>query len=400
MKGRPTLLCIALATLTTGCNVDKIIEPDEPNQPTICPVEPSVASGKVSFSTPSYFQSTTTRYTVPGRAVYLRPDLRNIEGDSFAWYVDATAVECSTRTLVYTPAPGSHTVRVVVDGTDAAEVEVVCIDADQNALRRHNDAPFTARVMEWVPAPGQFINDKMPATMPPAEAFGWADAALSKGEGVSLGAFGGYIILSMSRPTEQFSITGNAFRSGTGTSNEPGIVYVMQDLNGNGLPDEEWYQLRASETDAEGTVDYYSVTYSRPTACADTPWTGSDGEEGVIKYVPTFHSQDYYYPSWISADTYTLTGTRIASRTKENSPGLWANEPYEWGYADNDGDDALPRADGRQRTPFDVARAMYPDHTPAPIEYADFVKIQTAVQANSGWLGEISTEILGLDILK
>ena len=41
-----------------------------------------------------------------------------------------------------------------------------------------------------------------------------------------------------------FAIQGNAFDS----SNEPGIVWVMQDVNGNGLPDDEWYELRGSET--------------------------------------------------------------------------------------------------------------------------------------------------------
>ena len=33
-------------------------------------------------------------------------------------------------------------------------------------------------------------------------------------------------------------------------SSEAGIVWVSQDTNGNGQPDDEWYELRGSEYDA------------------------------------------------------------------------------------------------------------------------------------------------------
>lgn len=38
----------------------------------------------------------------------------------------------------------------------------------------------------------------------------------------------------------------------------------MQDVNGNGKPDDEWYELRGSETGGEWTVQEYAVTYYRP----------------------------------------------------------------------------------------------------------------------------------------
>ena len=53
-----------------------------------------------------------------------------------------------------------------------------------------------------------------------------------------------------------FSITGNAFKG----SSDPGIVYVMQDTNGNTLPDDEWYELKGSEYGKEETVQEYAVT--------------------------------------------------------------------------------------------------------------------------------------------
>ena len=63
-----------------------------------------------------------------------------------------------------------------------------------------------------------------------------------------LGGWGGYIVVGFDHSIENkggydFSIKGNAFDS----SNEPGIVWVMQDVNGDGLPNDEWYELKGSE---------------------------------------------------------------------------------------------------------------------------------------------------------
>ena len=57
-----------------------------------------------------------------------------------------------------------------------------------------------------------------------------------------------------------FSIQGNAFDG----SSEPGIVWVMQDINGNGLPDDEWYELKGSEAGKDETIRNFKVTYYRP----------------------------------------------------------------------------------------------------------------------------------------
>ena len=88
---------------------------------------------------------------------------------------------------------------------------------------------------------------------------------------VSLGSFGGYVIVGFdhSIPNKggyDFAIQGNAFLSDQGGSNEPGIVWVMQDVNGNGLPDDEWYELKGSETGNGSTIQDYEVTYRCPHA--------------------------------------------------------------------------------------------------------------------------------------
>lgn len=116
-----------------------------------------------------------------------------------------------------------------------------------------------------------------------------------------------------------------------GGSNEPGIVWVMQDINGNGQPDDEWYELKGSETGIDGTIQDYEVTYYRPAPRAHTPWVDSEGNSGSVD-MNAYHGQEYYYPNWIKEDSYTLYGTRLTPRNNQDPvTGYWANNAYEWG---------------------------------------------------------------------
>ncbi len=95
------------------------------------------------------------------------------------------------------------------------------------------------------------------------------------------------------------------------TSNEPGIVWVMQDTNGNGLPDDEWYELRGSETGKSTTIQDYEVTYFRHPApyAMHNRYIDCFGKEGSVLR-NQYHSQEYYYPLWMS-ESYTIRGTLI-----------------------------------------------------------------------------------------
>ena len=250
-------------------------------------------------------------------------------------------------------------------GTSAAETEAT---------------PYASRVFDYTPAPGQFINEPEPFASPEA-ACAWAEERLSEHQYVSLGAFGGYIVAGFDHDvTGDFLIEGNAFVSKQGSSNEPGVVSVMADTNGNGLPDDEWVEIRGGDPNA---VSNYSVTYRRPSAPGkDVEWTASDGTAGVVKYLP-FHKQDYYYPAWIKADEYTLTGTLLPSRTTyDPATRLWDNPAFEWGYADNAGSDA------------DDATVRF--RLPDGVKAIRFVKVQSAVMQNAGPLGEVSTEVCSI----
>lgn len=276
---------------------------------------------------------------------------------------------------------------------------------DETIVRPTVDPPtYSVIVYEYRPAPGQFINNQSVARFTGAEttaeaAAAYAQRRLDGHKFVSLGAFGGYIVVGFGQSVPNsgrydFAVEGNAFDSASGTSNEPGIVWVMADTNGNGLPDDTWYELRGSETGLPETVQDYRVTYTRPTGAGEpVAWSDSDGQSGTIERVAD-HKQDSYYPAWIADDSYTLSGTRLASKSIRNSTtGLWENPPFAWGYADNKGSDML--GGSGQRVGFKIANAVRADGSPAELEAIDFVKVQTGVHQQCGPLGELSTEVVG-----
>lgn len=252
------------------------------------------------------------------------------------------------------------------------------------------------RVCEFLPAPGQFINEtSAPLTMD--EACEWARKQLESEHGyVSLGSFGGYVVVGfdhrvVSTGGYDFAVDGNPLE----TSSEPGIVWVMQDENGDGEPNDTWYELKGSEYGLTETWQDYAVTYYRPEEeGADIRWEDNRGQSGTIARV-AYHTQPSYYPAWVAAESYTLRGTRLEARNRFD--GLqWVNPPYEWGYVDNFSsiDGVFGSGPGTNR--FRIADAVRADGQPAGLAYIDFVKVQTGVLAQSGELGELSTEVFGI----
>ena len=256
-------------------------------------------------------------------------------------------------------------------------------------------------VVEYCPAPGQFIGDTKTGGFTGnersvADAVAYAEMRLGKKSFVSLGAFGGYIVVGFDHSIDNnegydFAIQGNAFD----TSSEPGIVWVMQDENGNGEADDTWYALAGSEASAEGTVENYSVTYFRP-AGDEQPvkWVDSEGVEGEVDYLKTYHPQPSYYPAWMTEESYTLTGIRLKEQNYDKSGNgqMWILPPYGWGYADNYSQtDWLPTF--KAVNCFDISQAIDSDGRAIKLEYIDYIKVVTACNGKSGHLGEISTEV-------
>lgn len=252
-------------------------------------------------------------------------------------------------------------------------------------------SPFADRVLEYLPAPGQFINSEPLASA--EEACAYAQRILDAGSPISLGGFGGYIVVGFDHSIEDNGGYCLAIRSNVHEmASEPGIVYVMRDANGNGRPDDVWYELKGSEYGQPGTLQDYSVTYFRPSGPgSDVAWQDNLGNSGTIDYMPAFHTQECYYPAWIAAESYTLSGACLAARNEDvNGDGsLWDNKPYDWGYVDNLS--TVDMQDGYNC--FRLSDAVDASGNAVHLGSIDFVKVQTAVNAKSGWTGELSTEV-------
>lgn len=256
-------------------------------------------------------------------------------------------------------------------------------------------------VVAYLPGPGQYINEVVSGfsdITTEAEAISQAQKRLKDGLYVSLGGWGGYIVVKFNKPIQNtgdfdFSITSNSFDS----SNEPGIVWVMQDANKNGEADDEWFELKGSHFGEEGYERNYWVKYSRPSeADSPTPWEDSNGEKGEVMWMGSYHNQPFYYPNWVREDSYILYGSRLPSRAYQDPvTGIWTNSPFEWGYADNMGSDFLKEG---YKNLFKISNAVTAENQPADLKSIDFIKVQTAVNGNSGWLGENSTEICGFSL--
>lgn len=251
------------------------------------------------------------------------------------------------------------------------------------------------RVLEYTPAPGQFIGSDS-SVLTPGQACTYAEDRLRAGQFVSLGAFGGYIVTEFNRalaPGSYIAIWGNASE----TSSEPGIIYHMHDSNGNGIPDEEWTEVEGSLHGTDEEESGYAVTYFKPSEIGeDIRWKDSHGKEGCIER-NAYHPESSWYPAWIEGDSYTLAGVKLESRARDESGNgtYWVSPSYGSGYADNFNDE---EKEFRTRVNDAFGRVVVPRNAvifraESPVS---FIKVQTAVNDCCGWVGEISTEVCGI----
>lgn len=280
--------------------------------------------------------------------------------------------------------------------------------------------PYIAKVYDFVPAPGQFVN-----VMPEYEEGDDKEAMLNKvvenicGNDIdgaspgmiSLGAWGGYVVFGFDHPVVNvkgeydFKIYGNAFAatgSSSGGSCEPGIVMVSYDENGNGVPDDKWYELAGSEYGKSETIHDYKMTYYKPAAdhvanpdpanryITDRTYAKWEDNKGNSGYVMknSFHSQAYW-PEWIEDETMEFEGSRLADNaTDKNGNGSnYVLSFYDYGYVDNQPNASDPG--------FNIEWAVDSDGKSVNLPAVHFIKVYSAINQYCGWIGETSTEICG-----
>lgn len=340
-----------------------------------------------------------------GRKLLLRPlDAKGLAEAKVIWMVDGTERQNSGSLdyLFCETAIGSHDVEIVVEAESLSLSQRLTVNVCPPEGTYYREAAATSemrcnKVYEYLPAPGQMVNENYTATTM-EEACIYAMGRLNDAATLSLGGFGGTLVVGFDHSIVNgggydIAITGNSYKG----NSEPGAVWVMQDENGNGLPDDTWYELKGSEYGSKSTICDYAVTYRRPEPYSAVTWSDNCGQSGKIDYLKAYHSQPSYYPAWVAAESYTLRGTCLKHRTSDTSGNgtMWVSGEFEWGYADNFSPvDRL--ADDSAVNHFRISDAVSSTGDAANLKYVDFIKIQTAVNTKAGWLGEISTEVLGV----
>lgn len=341
------------------------------------------------------------------------------EGKSYRWTVQTSdgrdSLLSTDRDYVFlAEKEGTYTLTFSLDDGERGykhtfPVQVVHEDTEYS--------PYTAKVYEYRPAPGQFVN-----TMPLYEQGDNEETMRQKAENdltndvmISLGSYGGYVTFGFDHTVvnvpgqKDFFIKGNAFYSDIpaykeqkGGSAEPGIVMVAFDRNCNGrADDDEWYELAGSEYGKPTTLKNYEITYFRPDGAhkpvpdvtgmlTDTlyiPWTDNRGGSGYVAK-NSFHAQNYY-PEWIKADEMKFEGTLLPQNGVDESHigTYYVLYSYPWGYVDNH-----PNAE-QDLCSFDISWAVDKQGNPVHLPGVDFIRVYTGVRQYCGWVGETSTEV-------
>lgn len=254
------------------------------------------------------------------------------------------------------------------------------------------NSKFISKVYEYLPAPGQFINESLGSLAGAQRIIG----DVSQTGMVSLGGYGGYIVFGfdhsvINRVGHDFTIYGNPLGPVLQWS-EPGIVMVSQDANGNGLPDDAWYEVAGSEYTSPSTIKNYQITYTNPKATADVNWTDNQGNSGKVQ-VNQFHRHNYYPLFAPNQETLTFNGTLLRS-TWGMEGSVYVNRAFTYGYADSwsTGD----YYEQNMFNSFDIAWAVNSAGQPANLSKIDFIKVYTGQnEKGNTMLGEISTEVRG-----
>lgn len=271
---------------------------------------------------------------------------------------------------------------------------------------------FPTKVLKYFPAPGQHINDTKIGI--PEKAY---ELTKDINSGVSLGAFGGYIIFYFEEGIENhsdnpygvdFTVFGNSFSG----SSEPGIVQVMKDENLNGIPDENWFEIAGSLHYSDLITHNYSICYYQPAnnEPTDVLWSDNEQNNGAVFY-NTFHKQSYYpdqqYFDNYPIDSVVFTANRLLIPVYSEK-GILKTGNFLFGYADNiqlnngvslnlpDNPYTPEKVEGAGGNAIDISWAVDDDGNYASLDKIHFVKIYSAVLANAGPLGEVSTEVTGI----
>lgn len=403
-----TLLFLFLAIAVTNCSSSD--ESSDDKKPTI---------GNNEFSTQrATITPITINNSVSADATY-KWSIKTAPSDNYSLANTETKEALFVATDI-----GVYELEVVINDKGTTQTQKVKITVSKETKEYKT---YIAKVFDFKPAPGQFIND-----LPSANDGETYDKILSRansfltkknGDLISLGAFGGYIIFGFDhtianvKGKRDFRVLGNAFWAEAnpnpdsnmrGGSSEAGVIMVSYDKNKNGLPDDEWYEIEGAGHKMEKTIQNYEITYYRPDP-NKTPvpgggtgtvlftdieyilWKDNQGKTGYLAQNNAYNHSLDYWPKWLKdQDKITFKGTRLPDNAVDESGtgSYYVQYAFLYGYADN-----APNNDNDSA--IDIDWAIDKNGNKIHLPGIDFVKVYNGLNQQAGWLGETSTEIMG-----
>lgn len=345
-----------------------------------------------------------------GRTVKICPAwIENGEDIHYEWTIDGvSATETANgANLIFnaTDTQGKHLIRLTAWRDTLVDKQEITLEVcpPEGTYRRETTSQSQAsvnKVYAYRPAPGFMVNGYkllgrvFPEGCTHTQACDTVCAHLQRRWLTSLGAWGGYLIagfdhsVANSQGDYDLCIKGNPYSY----QSEPGLIWVSQDENGDGLPNDTWYELAGSEYGTDNWEANYALTYYRPAHPASaTGWRDSKGETGYVPYMSYWNPEPYYWQDWMEGESHTFYGSKLKSHHSYEN-GISDLPSYPWGYADNEGSDHINTPVGKAGL-FKIAHARDAQGQAARLAYIDFVKVQTAQTGSTPNLGEISTEV-------
>ena len=390
---------------------DKVVGHD--NYYTFTSNEPGVYYVKLTVSNRYGKVDDEVKITVVEKEVVEYPEIPEHNGWKFPWteinvaqgrtikvkaYMTGSNAEISE---VFTATvQGRHTVTLRDEASGSSQDFIINVCPPEGNFKRPSTGKaMVNRVYEYMPAPGHQVNgyiivgESYPDNCTHEQACDSVMAHFSRKWSVSLGGQGGYLIAGFDHSVPaggapyDLCIKGNPFSY----QSEPGIIWVSQDDNGDGLPNDQWFELAGSEYGTTNHTTEYAITYFHPEkAKSAIGWRDSNNDTGYIPYMSYWNPKPFYWQSWQKENEMTFFGSRLKDRSTYEK-GISDIPPYDWGYADNLGD-FIDGPAGKMGY-YKISNARTWDGKPADLQYIDFIKIQTAQTGSTPNLGEISTEV-------
>jgi hypothetical protein len=270
---------------------------------------------------------------------------------------------------------------------------ISCSNKEQ--LNVKSNSPYITKVFDYTYAPGQDASTIAQS----AKGDDFIGQPFINNKNLTfLGNWGGYIVAGFDHQVKNGPGYDFAIYTQPGPMSSPGVVFVMSDLNGDGLPnDGDWIELKGSEFNNTQTIRNYQVTYYKPVNNGNVTWTDNQGKQGEL--IPGYPSGSWWWSGYGDKTEISFSGVRLPN-AYENQPTQdgtqnWVIIPglFSFGYAKCFGN--LDWNSDLKANLFDISNAVDSAGNPVTLTGINFIKIQSGVFQIAGWLNEVSTEISG-----